>query len=66
MIDAKIDRRRRTQLPVVTTADGALLWVPGLRPAEVARPSAETTRLLSFTFRADEAGRPQNDRLTLT
>ncbi len=66
MIDAKIDRRRRARLPVVTTGDGALLWVPGLRPAEVARPSRETRRLLCFTFHADEAGEPQNDRLTVT
>jgi tRNA(Ile)-lysidine synthase len=59
MIDAKIDRRRRARLPVVTAADGALLWVPGLRPAEVARPSSKTVRLLCFTFHADEAGSPK-------
>jgi len=66
MIDAKIERRRRARLPVVTSADGALLWVPGLRPAEAARPSPETRRLLCFTFFADEAGKPENDRLTPT
>ena len=59
MIDAKIDRGRRARLPVVTAADGTLLWVPGLRPAEVARPSHETRRLLCFTFFADEAGSPK-------
>ncbi|HXU61640.1 MAG TPA: tRNA lysidine(34) synthetase TilS [Polyangia bacterium] len=59
MIDAKIDRHRRPRLPVVTAADGTLLWVPGLRPAEVARPSHETRRLLCFTFFADEAGSPK-------
>lgn len=59
MIDAKIARRRRERLPVVTGADGTLLWVPGLRPAELARPSAETRRLLCFTFRADEARSPE-------
>jgi len=59
MIDAKIDRGRRARLPVVTAADGALLWVPGLRPAEVARPSRETRRLLCFTFFADEARSPK-------
>lgn len=50
MIDAKIDRRRRSILPVVTAADGALLWVPGLRPAEVARPSADCQHVLSFRY----------------
>lgn len=50
MIDAKIDRRARPRLPVVTSADGQLLWVPGLRPADLARPTAETRRVLSFTF----------------
>jgi tRNA(Ile)-lysidine synthetase-like protein len=59
MIDAKIDRRQRPRLPVVTAADGAVLWVPGLRPAEVARPSAETRRLLCFAFLADEAESPK-------
>jgi len=54
MIDAKIARHSRALLPVVTSADGALLWVPGLRPAEVARPSPATQRFLSFTFLAQE------------
>ncbi|MFL5308701.1 MAG: tRNA lysidine(34) synthetase TilS [Polyangia bacterium] len=57
MIDAKIERHSRARLPVVTSADGALLWVPGLRPAEVARPSASTRRLLCFTFLAEEPKR---------
>jgi tRNA(Ile)-lysidine synthetase-like protein len=57
MIDAKIDRHSRPLLPVVTSADGALLWVPGLRPAEVARPSPTTRRFLCFTFLAEEPKR---------
>jgi tRNA(Ile)-lysidine synthetase-like protein len=55
MIDAKIARRARAVLPVVTAADGALLWVPGLRPAEAARPSETTRRLLRIAFVADTA-----------
>ena len=54
MIDAKIERHSRELLPVVTSAEGALLWVPGLRPAEVARPSPATRRLLCFTFLAQK------------
>jgi tRNA(Ile)-lysidine synthetase-like protein len=66
MIDAKIARQRRASVPVVTASDGAVLWVPGLRPAEAARPSSGTRRLLRLTFRADEPGKAQKDRLTVT
>jgi len=59
MIDAKIARRARAALPVVTAADGALLWVPGLRPAEAARPSETTSRLLRIAFVADTAVEPE-------
>ncbi len=57
MIDAKIERHSRALLPVVTSADGALLWVPGLRPAEVGRPSPATQRFLCFTFLQEEPKR---------
>jgi tRNA(Ile)-lysidine synthase len=50
MIDAKIARGTRASLPVLTAADGEVLYVPGLRPAERGRPSAATRRLLSVTF----------------
>ncbi len=59
MIDAKIARGARGALPVVTAADGALLWVPGLRPAEAARPSETTRRLLRLAFVADTAVEPE-------
>jgi tRNA(Ile)-lysidine synthetase-like protein len=59
MIDAKIARRARAALPVVTAADGGLLWVPGLRPAETARPSEMTRRLLRIAFVADTAVGPE-------
>jgi tRNA(Ile)-lysidine synthetase-like protein len=55
MIDAKIDRAARAALPIVTASDGVVLWVPGLRPAEAARPSEKTRRLLRIAFVADTA-----------
>jgi tRNA(Ile)-lysidine synthase len=50
MIDAKIARPVRDALPVVTTADGVVVFVPGLRPAEAGRPSATTRRSVTVSF----------------
>ena len=50
MIDAKIARGARAALPVVTSARGDLLFVPGLRPAEIARPDGRTRRLVRVRF----------------
>lgn len=50
MIDAKIARPLRDALPVVTSADDVVLFVPGLRPAEAGRPSAATRRRLTISF----------------
>ena len=51
MIDAKIARGARAALPVVTSARGELLFVPGLRPAEIARPTAaHPTRRAASVF----------------
>lgn len=44
LIDAKIARAERPSLPVLTAADGTILYVPGLRPSEVGRPGAATRR----------------------
>jgi tRNA(Ile)-lysidine synthase len=52
MIDAKIARPLRAALPIVTTADDVVLFVPGLRPAEAGRPSASTRRCISIGFEA--------------
>jgi tRNA(Ile)-lysidine synthase len=49
LIDAKVARDSRADLPVLTTADGVVLFVPGLRPAEDGRPRTSTTRFLSVT-----------------
>jgi tRNA(Ile)-lysidine synthase len=51
MIDAKIARPARATLPVLTSARGDVLLVPGLRPADVARPSPETRRFVRVIFR---------------
>ncbi len=51
MIDAKIARGARAALPVVTSARDDLLFVPGLRPAEIARPDgAHPTRRAGSDF----------------
>ncbi len=46
LIDAKVPRAARDHLPVLATSDDVVLFVPGLRPAEAARPSTATTRYL--------------------
>jgi tRNA(Ile)-lysidine synthase len=46
LIDAKVARGARDALPVLTTSDDVVLFVPGLRPSEQGRPSSETTRFL--------------------
>jgi tRNA(Ile)-lysidine synthase len=51
MIDAKIARPARATLPVLASASGDVLLVPGLRPAEVARPTPETRRFVRVRFR---------------
>jgi tRNA(Ile)-lysidine synthase len=49
LIDVKVPRASRDGLPVLTTADDVVLFVPGLRPAEHGRPSARTSRFLEVT-----------------
>jgi tRNA(Ile)-lysidine synthase len=48
LIDAKVPRRERAGLPVVTTADGQLLFVPGVRPARTGTPSVATKRWIGL------------------
>jgi len=50
MIDAKIARAARATLPILTTADDIVLFVPGLRVAEAGRPVAVTRRRLTVVF----------------
>lgn len=65
MIDARIARATRTALPVVTSARGELLFVPGLRPAESARPTTRTRRIVIIDFVPEECprtgGKPPED-----
>ena len=49
LIDAKVARDRRDSLPVLATAEGIVLFVPGLRPSEVGRPTKGTKRFLSVS-----------------
>jgi tRNA(Ile)-lysidine synthetase-like protein len=44
LIDAKVPRPRRAGLPVLVAADGTVLFVPGVRPAEAGRPDGGTSR----------------------
>ncbi len=50
MIDAKLARGGRDALPVVATAEGQVLFAPGLRPAEFARSTGATRRVLRIGF----------------
>jgi tRNA(Ile)-lysidine synthase len=52
LIDAKIPRPERARLPLLATADDIVLYVPGLRPGELGRPSAATTRFLYVSVSA--------------
>jgi tRNA(Ile)-lysidine synthase len=45
-VDAKIPRAERWGRVVLTAADGEILFVPGLRPAERGRPTSSTRRRL--------------------
>ena len=54
MIDARIARATRAALPIVTSASGELLFVPGLRPAETARPTARSRRIVTIDFVPEE------------
>ena len=53
LIDAKVPEPERAALPVVTSADGKLLFVPGLRPAEGADPSDSTRRWIGLAVVAN-------------
>jgi tRNA(Ile)-lysidine synthase len=50
-IDAKIPRPERTVWPVLVGADGTILFVPGLRPAEAGRPGSCTRRWIQVLAR---------------
>ena len=51
LVDAKIPRKQRAGLPVLITASGIILHVPGLRPSEEARPAPEARRWVEIRVR---------------
>lgn len=46
MVDARIPRPERPNWPVLTDANGTILFIPGCRPAESGRPNESTQRWL--------------------
>jgi tRNA(Ile)-lysidine synthase len=44
LVDGKIPREQRAHLPVLADAQGNILFVAGVRPSEIARPSRLTSR----------------------
>jgi len=49
--DEKVPRHRRRFVPVLTTAEGEVLWIVGMRAAESARVGAEATRMVRIVAR---------------
>ena len=47
LVDAKVPRDQRRELPVLMGADGTILFVSGLRPSEAGRPQTGTDRWLA-------------------
>ena len=47
LVDAKIPRDLRRDLPVLAAADGSILFVAGLRPSETGRPQVGTQHWLA-------------------
>jgi tRNA(Ile)-lysidine synthase len=64
LIDAKVARPRRDALPVLTTADGVVLFVPGLRPSEDGRPTETTRRHFHVTVLAPPSRSAQRGAAT--
>lgn len=50
-VDAGIEQTRRRSLPLVCDATGAILWVPGLPPAQTHRLEHTTTQALRLTYK---------------
>jgi len=55
-VDAKIPRERRSAVPVVTDALGAVVWVPGVVRGGIARLTGATTQVLEMDFEAADDG----------
>lgn len=55
-IDRGVPRRERNRLPVVTTVEGEVVWVPGFPPADRYKINGRTKQALRLTYR------PRNPR----
>ncbi len=49
--DEKVPRHRRAVVPVLTTGEGVIVWIVGMRAAEAARITRATTRAVRVTAR---------------
>lgn len=58
LIDAKVPAPARNGLPIVTSADGELLFVPGLRPSGTGQPNGATRRKVGLAL----ANLPDHDQ----
>jgi tRNA(Ile)-lysidine synthase len=54
--DEKIPRHRRSRVPVLTTADGAILWIVGRRAGEGLRPAGSGDRAIRIVAHRLRAG----------
>jgi len=49
--DEKVPRHRRAFVPILTTSEGEVLWIVGMRASEVARITDSTTRAVRVVAR---------------
>jgi len=51
MIDRKWNNSRKESTPIFLDEDGKILWIPGFPPAEFAKVTAGTTKVIRLTYR---------------
>jgi hypoxanthine phosphoribosyltransferase len=49
-IDEKVPQRLRDRLPVVTDAEGRILWIPGVKRSDIAIADARTESMIRLTL----------------
>ena len=50
MIDKKWNNERKTNTPLVLSAEGEILWVPGFPPSESSKISSDSQNVISLTY----------------
>jgi tRNA(Ile)-lysidine synthase len=60
LVDAKVPRGRRGDLPVLCTSAGTILFVPGLRPSEVGRPGPGAPRWIEIRVFCHDTSKPED------